>query len=337
MAKIAINGFGRIGRCVARALHQRGEKDLELVAINDLTDPVMLGHLLKYDSAHRTFDANVEVGDGTLTIGNKTIKSLAEKDPAKLPWKELGVDIVLECTGFFRTREGAGKHLEAGAKKAIVSAPGKGVDLTVVVGVNDDKYDGSKHHVLSNGSCTTNCLAPPAKVLLDSFGIKRGMLTTIHAYTNDQALLDLPHRKGNLRRARAAAVNMVPSTTGAAKAIYSIIPQLEGKFDGMAVRVPTIDVSLVDLSVETEKDCTVEDVNAAMKKAADAGPMKNVMDYSEIELVSGDYIGNPASSTVDGTLTTVLQKRMVKVFAWYDNEWGFSNRMIDLSNMVAKG
>ncbi len=337
MAKIAINGFGRIGRCVARALHQRGEKDLEIVAINDLTDPAMLAHLLKYDSAHRTFGANVEVGDGTITIGDNVIKSTAEKDPAKLPWKELGVDIVLECTGFFRTREGAGKHIEAGAKKVIVSAPAKGDDLTVVVGVNDNLYDGSKHNILSNGSCTTNCLAPPAKVLLDSFGIKRGMLTTIHAYTNDQALLDVPHRKGNLRRARAAAVNMVPSTTGAAKAIYSIIPELEGKFDGMAVRVPTIDVSLVDLSVETEKDCTVEEVNAAMKKAADEGPMKGVMDYTDIELVSGDYIGNPASSTVDGTLTTVLQNRMVKVFAWYDNEWGFSNRMIDLSNMVAKG
>lgn len=337
MAKIAINGFGRIGRCVARALHKRGDKNLEIVAINDLTDPDMLAHLLKYDSAHRTFEANVEVGDGSITIGNNTIKTTDERDPAKLPWKELGVDIVLECTGFFRDRDGAGKHIEAGAKKVIVSAPGKGMDLTVVVGVNDDKYDGSKHNIVSNGSCTTNCLAPPAKVLLDSFGIKRGMLTTIHAYTNDQALLDVPHRKGNVRRARAAAVNMVPSTTGAAKAIYAIIPELEGKFDGMAVRVPTIDVSLVDLSVETEKDCTIEEVNAAMKKAADEGPMKNVMDYTEVELVSGDYIGNPASSTVDGTLTTVLQNRMVKVFAWYDNEWGFSNRMLDLANMVAKG
>lgn len=335
--KIAINGFGRIGRCIARALFQRGDKDIEIVATNDLTDPAMLGHLLKYDSAHRTFEANVEVGDGTITIGDKKVKSLAERDPAKLPWKELGVDIVLECTGFFVDRAKAGLHIEGGAKKVIISAPAKGDDLTVVVGVNDHLYDGKKHHILSNGSCTTNCLAPPAKVLLDSFGIQRGMLTTVHSYTNDQALLDLPHRKGNVRRARAAAVNMVPSTTGAAKAIYAIIPELEGKFDGMAIRVPTIDVSLVDLTVETEKDTTVEEVNAAMKKAAEEGPMKNIMDYTEIELVSGDYIGNPASSTVDGTLTTVLQQRMVKVFAWYDNEWGFSNRMIDLAQMVAKG
>ena len=217
----------------------------------------------------------------------------------------------------------------------IISAAGKDVDQTIVVGVNDDQYEPDKHHIVSNGSCTTNCLAPPAKVLLDSFGIKRGMLTTIHAYTNDQALLDVPHRKGNVRRARAAAANMVPSTTGAAKAIYSIIPELTGKFDGMAVRVPTLDVSLVDLSVETENETTVEQVNAAMKKAADEGPMQGVMDYTEIELVSGDYIGNPASSTVDGSLTTVLQGRMVKVFAWYDNEWGFSNRMIDLSKIVS--
>jgi len=333
--KIAINGFGRIGRCVARALHQRSGEDLEIVAINDLTDSTMLAHLLKYDSVHRTFGANVDVGDGFMAIGDNKIKTLAERDPAKLPWKELGVDIVLECTGFFRTREGAGKHIEAGARKVIISAPGKDVDQTIVVGVNDDQYEPDKHHIVSNGSCTTNCLAPPAKVLLDSFGIKRGMLTTIHAYTNDQALLDVPHRKGNVRRARAAAANMVPSTTGAAKAIYSIIPELTGKFDGMAVRVPTLDVSLVDLSVETENETTVEQVNAAMKKAADEGPMQGVMDYTEIELVSGDYIGNPASSTVDGSLTTVLQGRMVKVFAWYDNEWGFSNRMIDLSKIVS--
>lgn len=334
--KIGINGFGRIGRCIARALHQRGEKGLEIVAINDLTDPKMLGHLLKYDSAHRTFGADVEVGDGTITIGKNKIKVLAERDPAKLPWKELGVDIVLECTGLFVERAKAGLHLDAGAKKVIISAPGKGDDLTVVVGVNDHLYDGSKHNILSNGSCTTNCLAPPAKVLLDSFGIKRGLLTTIHAYTNDQALLDLPHRKGDLRRARAAAVNMVPSSTGAAKAIYSIIPELEGKFDGVAIRVPTIDVSLVDLSVETEKDTSVDEVNAAMKKAATEGPMKDVFDYTELQLVSGDYIGNPASSTLDGTITQVLQKRMVKVFAWYDNEWGFSNRMIDTGRRMGE-
>ncbi len=335
--KIAINGFGRIGRCVARALHQRGDKDLEIVAINDLTDTKMLAHLLKYDSAHRTFGADVEVGDGFIAIGDKKVKTIAERDPAKLPWKELGVDIAFECTGLFVDRAKAGLHLEAGAKKVIISAPAKGDDLTVVVGVNDHKYDAGKHHLLSNGSCTTNCLAPPAKVLLDAFGIVRGMLTTVHAYTNDQALLDLPHRKGDLRRARAAAVNMVPSSTGAAKAIYAIIPELEGKFDGVAIRVPVIDVSLVDLTVETERDTSVDEVNAAMKKAASEGPMKGVLDYTEVPLVSGDFIGNPASSTVDGTLTQVLQKRMVKIFAWYDNEWGFSHRMLDLAKIVAKG
>jgi glyceraldehyde 3-phosphate dehydrogenase len=333
--RIAINGFGRIGRCVARALSKRGGEDLEIVAINDLTDTDMLAHLLQYDSVHGTFDQKVEVGDGFISIGGHKVKTTAERDPGKLPWKELEVDIALECTGLFRTREKAGLHIEAGARKVIVSAPAKGDDITIVVGCNDEKYEPDNHHILSNGSCTTNCLAPPAKVLLDNFGIKRAMLTTIHAYTNDQALLDVPHRGGNVRRARAAAANMVPSTTGAAKAIYSIFPELTGKFDGMAVRVPVVDVSMVDLTVETEKPVTRESVNAAMKKAADKGPMKNVMDYTEIELVSGDYIGNPASSTVDGSLTTVLQEQMVKVFAWYDNEWGFSNRMIDLAKIVA--
>jgi glyceraldehyde 3-phosphate dehydrogenase len=333
--KIAINGFGRIGRCIARALSQRGGEGLEIVAINDLTDSNMLAHLLKYDSVHGVFKENISVGDGYIAIGDHKIKTVAERDPAKLPWKELGVDVALECTGLFTTKDKAGLHLEAGARKVVISAPAKGDDLTVVVGCNDDKYDADKHHVISNGSCTTNCLAPPAKVLLDNFGIKRGMLTTVHSYTNDQALLDLPHRKGDLRRARAAAVNMVPSSTGAAKAIYAIFPELEGKFDGMAIRVPTVNVSLVDLTVETEKPVTVASVNAAMKKAAGEGPMKNVFDYTEVEMVSGDYIGNPASSTFDATLTTVLQDHMVKIFAWYDNEWGFSNRMIDLSKIVA--
>jgi glyceraldehyde 3-phosphate dehydrogenase len=333
--KIAINGFGRIGRCIARALSLRGGEGLEIVAINDLTDSNMLAHLLKYDSVHGVFKENVSVGDGYIAIGDHKIKTVAERDPAKLPWKELGVDVALECTGLFTTKDKAGLHLEAGARKVVISAPAKGDDLTVVVGCNDDKYDADKHHVISNGSCTTNCLAPPAKVLLDNFGIKRGMLTTVHSYTNDQALLDLPHRKGDLRRARAAAVNMVPSSTGAAKAIYAIFPELEGKFDGMAIRVPTVNVSLVDLTVETEKPVTVASVNAAMKKAAGEGPMKNVFDYTEVEMVSGDYIGNPASSTFDATLTTVLQDHMVKIFAWYDNEWGFSNRMIDLSKIVA--
>ncbi|MBM4356503.1 MAG: type I glyceraldehyde-3-phosphate dehydrogenase [Deltaproteobacteria bacterium] len=332
--KIAINGFGRIGRCVTRALFDRGITDVELVAINDLTDPKTLAHLLKYDSVHRTFAQSVKAVDGAIEVGGRAVKVIAEKDPGKLPWKELGVDVVFECTGLFTTRESAGKHLEAGAKKVIVSAPAKGDDLTIVVGCNDHLYDNAKHHVLSNGSCTTNCLAPIAKVLLDNFGIKRGMMTTVHAYTNDQALLDIPHRKGDLRRARAAAANMVPSSTGAAKAIYAIIPELAGKFEGIAVRVPTTDVSLVDLTVETERNVTVEEINAAMKKAATEGPMKDVLDYVDVELVSGDYIGNPASSSFDATMTQVLQGNLVKVFSWYDNEWGFSNRMIDLARLI---
>jgi glyceraldehyde 3-phosphate dehydrogenase len=333
--KIAINGFGRIGRCVARALYGRGGENMEIVAINDLTDSKMLAYLLRHDSVHRGFDRKVETSEGVMKIDGDSIKVLAERDPAKLPWKELGVDVVFECTGLFRTREKAGLHLEAGAKKVLLSAPGKNCDLTVVVGVNSDMYDGAKHHIVSNGSCTTNCLAPPTKVLLDSFGIKRGMLTTVHSYTNGQALLDVPNRSGNLRRSRAAAESMVPSTTGAAKAIYDIIPELTGKFSGMAVRVPTPNVSLVDLTVETEKDATVETVNAAFKQAADEGPMKDIFDYCDEELVSCDYIGNAASSTLDATLTSVLKGNLVKIFAWYDNEWGFSNRMIDLAKIVA--
>jgi glyceraldehyde 3-phosphate dehydrogenase len=334
--KIAINGFGRIGRCVARAMHKRGVKDVEIVAINDLTDSRVLAHLLKYDSVHGNFEASVEAGEGFIAVDGRKIQVSAERDPAKLPWKQLGVDVTLECTGLFTDRDKAGQHLTAGARKVLVSAPAKGDVHTVVVGVNDHTYDKAKHDVVSCGSCTTNCLAPPAKVLLDNFGVKRGMLTTVHSYTNDQALLDLPHRKGDLRRSRAAAANMVPSTTGAAKAIYAIIPELKGKFDGVAMRVPTLDVSIIDLTVETEKPTTAAEVNAAMKKAASEGPMKDVMDYTDSELVSSDFIGNPASSTVDGTLTNVLQDHMVKIFAWYDNEWGFSNRMIDLARLLAK-
>jgi glyceraldehyde 3-phosphate dehydrogenase len=332
--KIAINGFGRIGRCITRAWHARGGEGLDIVAINDLTNAGTLAHLLKYDTVHRTFAAHVESGDGFVAVGDKKLRVTAEKDPAKLPWKEMGVDVVLECTGLFTSRDAAAAHLSAGAKKVIISAPAKDEDLTVVVGVNDAKYDAGKHHVLSNGSCTTNCLAPPAKVLLDNFGIKRGMLTTVHSYTNDQNLLDLPHRKGDLRRSRAAAENMVPSSTGAAKAIYAIIPELKGKFDGMAMRVPTPNVSIIDLTVETEKATSVDEVNAAMRKAASQGPMKNVLEYTDVPLVSSDFIGNPASSVVDGTLTQVLQGSMVKLFAWYDNEWGFSNRMVDLAKLV---
>jgi glyceraldehyde 3-phosphate dehydrogenase len=334
--KIAINGFGRIGRCIARALHRRKDADLQLVGINDLTDASVLAHLLEYDSVHGRFGIAVTAKEGAISYGGREVRVTAERDPSKLPWKELGVDVVLECTGIFRKRDQAALHQQAGARKVIISAPADGDDLTIVYGVNDKAYDGDKHSIVSCGSCTTNCLAPPAKVLLDTFGIKRGMLTTIHSYTNDQALLDVPHPKGDLRRSRAAAVNMVPSTTGAAKAIYAIIPELKGKFDGVAIRVPTVDVSLVDLTVETEKPATVEAVNEAMRKAATEGPMSAVLDYTDRELVSGDFIGHPASSTVDGTLTQVLQGSMVKVFAWYDNEWGFSERMIDLAALVGR-
>jgi len=336
--KIAINGFGRIGRCVLRALHERGlDGELEVVAINDLTDPATLAHLFKYDTVHRTFTkAPVEAGDGTLTVGNRTTKVTAIKDPGELPWKELGVDIVMECTGLFTAKEKASLHVSAGAKKVLISAPAKGPDGTFVMGVNDQTYDPKKHHIVSNGSCTTNCLAPIAKVMLDNFGIVNGLMTTIHSYTNDQHLLDVPHRKGDLRRARAGAVSMIPSSTGAAKALSLVVPELAGKFDGAAMRVPTMNVSIVDLAVVTEKPVTVESIHAAMKKAADEGPMKSVLDYTEVPLVSSDYIGCPASSTFDATMTQVSGDKFAKLFAWYDNEWGFSNRMIDLAQLVVQ-
>ncbi|MBK8254287.1 MAG: type I glyceraldehyde-3-phosphate dehydrogenase [Polyangiaceae bacterium] len=335
--KIAINGFGRIGRCIVRALYERNITDLEIVAINDLTDAGTLAHLLRYDSIHREFKAQkVTHGEGYIGIGDRRIQILAQKDPAALPWKDLGVDIVFECTGLFTEKAKAEAHIKAGAKKVLISAPAKNHDLTIVMGVNDDKYDAAKHHVISNGSCTTNCLAPIAKVMLDNFGVVHGLMTTVHAYTNDQHILDLPHRKGDVRRARAAAVNMIPSSTGAAKALSEVIPELKGKFDGQAIRVPTVDVSLVDLTLHTEKPLTKAAIHEAMKKAADEGPMKNILDYTETELVSGDFIGNPASSTFDATLTQVLGDRFAKIFAWYDNEWGFSHRMIDLSLLVAK-
>ena len=334
--RIGINGFGRIGRCIVRALYERKIKDLEVVAINDLTDPGTLAHLLKYDSIHREFRAaKVSHDKESITIGDSKVKILAIKDPAELPWKSLGADIVLECTGLFTDKAKAGAHITAGAKQVILRAPAKNPDLTVVMGVNDSLYDAKKHTVLSNGSCTTNCLAPIAKVMLDNFGIVRGLMTTVHSYTNDQNLLDIPHRKGDLRRARAAAASMIPSSTGAAKALAEVIPELKGKFDGLAIRVPTVDVSLVDLTVETEKAVTKESIHAAMKKAADSGPMHNVLDYTETELVSSDYIGNPASSTFDATMTTLLGDKFAKIFAWYDNEWGFSQRMVDIALMVA--
>ena len=335
--KIAINGFGRIGRCIVRAMYERGITDLELVAINDLTDSKTLAHLLRYDSIHREFKgAAIGHTDKAVTIGGKTVQVLALKDPAELPWKALGVDVVLECTGLFTDREKAAGHLKAGAKRVLISAPAKGQDLTVVMGVNDHLYDPAKHHVISNGSCTTNCLAPIAKVMLDNFGVVRGLMTTIHSYTNDQNLLDIPHRKGDLRRARAAAVNMIPSSTGAAKALSEVIPELKGKFDGLAVRVPTMDVSLVDLTLETEKPLTKDSIHAAMKKAAESGPMHGILEYTETELVSGDYIGSHASSTFDATMTTVLGDKFAKIFSWYDNEMGFSHRMVDLSLLVAR-
>ncbi len=335
--RIAINGFGRIGRCIARAIYERGVKDLELVAVNDLTDEKTLAYLLKYDSVHRGFKGGkVGHGDKTITVDGHSIKVLAHRDPTELPWKDLGVDVVLECTGLFTERAKAAGHIAAGAKKVLISAPAKGQDLTVVMGVNDHLYDPVRHSVISNGSCTTNCLAPIAKVMLDNFGVVRGLMTTVHSYTNDQAILDVPHRKGDHRRSRAAAMSMIPSSTGAAKALAEVIPELKGKFDGLAVRVPTPDVSLVDLTLETEKPISKDLIHAAMRKAAEEGPMHGILAFTDEELVSSDYIGNAASSTFDATMTTVLGDKFAKIFAWYDNEMGFSNRMVDLALLVAK-
>jgi len=335
--KIGINGFGRIGRCVVRALYERKITDIEVVGINDLTDTKTLSHLLRYDSIHRGFTAaSVGYSEKAISIGGRDIAITAIKEPKELPWKSQGVDIVLECTGLFTDKAKAIGHVEAGAKKVIISAPAKGQDMTLVMGVNHEQYDPAKHQIVSNGSCTTNCLAPVAKVLLDNFGVDKGLMTTIHSYTNDQSLLDLPHRKGDLRRARAAAVSMIPSTTGAAKALSEVIPELKGKFDGLAIRVPTIDVSLVDLTLTTEKPVTVEAINAAMKKAAESGPLKGFLYYTDEELVSSDFIGHPGSSIFDATQTKVLGDKYAKVFSWYDNEWGFANRMIDLALLMAQ-
>ena len=331
--KIAINGFGRIGRNVFRAA--QGVKGFEIVAVNDLTDPASLAHLLKYDSVHGIFDGEVSATDSAIVVNGKSIQVCKEKDPAALPWKQLGVDIVIESTGRFTDRADAQKHIDAGAKKVIISAPAKGEDLTVVMGVNEDTYQPASHHILSNASCTTNCLAPVAKVLLEQFGITKGLMTTVHAYTNDQMILDLPHK--DLRRARAAAMSMIPTTTGAAKAVSLVLPQLKGKLDGLAVRVPTPNVSLVDLVVTTEKETTVAEVNAALKAAAN-GPLKGVLVFCEEPLVSKDFNGNPASSIVDSLTTAVIGGNMVKVMSWYDNEWGYSNRIVDLvALLIAKG
>jgi len=328
--KIAINGFGRIGRCVVRAALSRKE-DLEIVAINDLDEPKALAHLFKYDSVHGTWAGEVKATDKSIIIDGKEIAVTAEKDPSALPWKSMSADIVLECTGRFTDRAGAEKHLAAGAKKVLISAPAKGPDLTVAYGINHDQYDPSKHNIISNASCTTNCLAPLGKVLMENFGIEKGVMTTVHSYTNDQRILDLTHK--DLRRARAAALSMIPTTTGAAKAIGEVLPALKGKMHGISVRVPTPNVSLVDLSVVLSKNATAEEINDAFRKAAE-GPLKGVLQYNEELTVSIDYNGNPHSSIFDSTNTIVMGDNLVKVMAWYDNEWGFSNRMVDTAKFL---
>jgi glyceraldehyde 3-phosphate dehydrogenase len=329
--KIGVNGFGRIGRVIVRAA-QRMKADVDFVAINDLTDAKTLAHLLTYDSVHGIFPGEVEARGEHILVNGKEIKVLAIKDPAQLPWKDLGVEIVMECTGLFRDRDKAAKHLEAGAKKVIISAPAKGPDVTIVMGVNHTAYDPKKHHIISNASCTTNCLAPVAKVLLDNFGIKRGLMTTIHAYTNDQVILDFPHK--DLRRARAAALSMIPTTTGAATAVALVLPQLKGKLDGLAIRVPTPNVSLVDLVAEVEKEASVEGVNASLKKASQ-GELKGILGCSEEPLVSIDLNGNTLSSIVDAATTAVIEGKMVKVLSWYDNEMGYSARMVDMARFIS--
>ncbi|MGI6104976.1 MAG: type I glyceraldehyde-3-phosphate dehydrogenase [Raoultibacter sp.] len=329
--RVGINGFGRIGRLVFRAMAK--DPDLEIVAVNDLGDIPTMAHLLKYDSIHgRGFDS-VTVTDEGFVADGLAVKVLSEREPAKLPWGELGVDIVVESTGFFTDAEKAKAHIDAGAKKVIISAPAKNEDITIVMGVNDSEYDTTKHNVVSNASCTTNCLAPVAKVLLDNFGIKRGYMNTIHAYTNDQKILDLPH--SDLRRARAAALSMIPTTTGAARAVSLVLPELKGKLDGFATRVPTPDGSMVDLTIELEKSVSIEQINAAMKKAAE-GEMKGILAYTEDPIVSVDIVGDPHSSTFDSKLTMVMggEGNFAKVIMWYDNEWGYSNRVKDLAKIM---
>ena len=330
--KVGINGFGRIGRNVLRAAVKSGA-EFNVVAVNDLTDAETLGHLLKYDSIHGRYPGSVEVKDKAIVVDGKKIAVLSERDPAKLPWKKLGVDIVLESTGIFRSRDTAGAHLTAGAKKVVISAPGKNEDFTVVMGVNHDQYDSAKHHVISNASCTTNCLVPVVKVVRDSFGFVRGFMTTIHSYTNDQRILDLPHK--DLRRARAAALSIIPTTTGAAKATALVIPELKGKIDGVALRVPTANVSVVDLTCVVEKKTTIDEVNKAFKAAA-AGPMKGFLEATDEPLVSVDYIGNLASSTVDLPSTNVIDGTLVHVSSWYDNEMGYSARCVDFITYMAE-
>jgi glyceraldehyde 3-phosphate dehydrogenase len=329
--RVGINGFGRIGRQVLRAAKQQGVADLDFVAVNDLTDTTTLAHLFQYDSVHGKYDGEVSVDADGIVVDGDRIRILAEKDPAKLPWAELGVDIVLESTGRFTKAADANKHREAGAKKVIISAPATDEDITIVMGVNSDKYDAANHHIISNASCTTNCLVPMVKVIRDAFGFVHGSMVTIHSYTNDQSILDLPHK--DLRRARAAAVSMIPTTTGAAKATSLVIPEVKGKIDGVAVRVPTPDVSLTDLTCVVERTVTKDEVNTAFKAAAE-GALAGVLDYSEVPLVSVDYIGNPFSCTLDAKSTIVIDGTMVKVSGWYDNEWGYSSRCVDLLRFV---
>jgi glyceraldehyde 3-phosphate dehydrogenase len=329
--KVAINGFGRIGRLVARAAVQRD--DIDLVAVNDLGDPEGGALLFKYDSIHGKFAQEVSLKGNTITAGSKKLNYLSERDPLKLPWKDMGVDVVVESTGKFRSKDKASMHLQAGASKVIISSPGKNVDLTVVMGVNNESYDPQKHHILSNASCTTNCLAPVAKVLVKDFGIVRGMMTTVHSYTNDQRVLDLEH--DDIRRARAAGLSMIPTTTGAASALGEVIPELKGKLDGMSIRVPTPNVSLIDLTVELEKTAAVADINQAFRNAGDTY-LKGILRYTEEPLVSRDYNGEACSAVVDGPLTMTMGNNMVKVIAWYDNEWAYSLRVTDLAAYIAK-
>jgi glyceraldehyde 3-phosphate dehydrogenase len=329
--KVGINGFGRIGRNIMRAA--LGNKDVDFVAVNDLTNAATLAHLLKYDSILGNLSQNVVASGDGIKVDNDEFKVLSMKDPAQLPWKDLGVDVVFESTGIFTNRDGAAKHLAAGAKKVIITAPAKQPDLTVVLGVNEEKYDAAKHHIISNASCTTNCLAPLAKVIHEKFGIKKGWMTTVHSYTNDQQLLDLPHK--DLRRARAAALSMIPTTTGAATAVGEVLPELKGKLDGFAMRVPTPNVSVVDLTVIVDKKTSGEEVNAALKDAAN-GRLKGILAVSEVELVSIDFKGNPNSSIVDAAYTKVMDGDFLKVLSWYDNEWGYSNRCVDLLDYIVK-
>jgi glyceraldehyde 3-phosphate dehydrogenase len=333
MTKVAINGFGRIGRLVARAILERSDHDLELVAINDLADAKSNAMLFKRDSVHGLFPGDVSAKGDSMIVNGRRIKVTAERDPAKLPHAELGVDIALECTGFFADREGGQKHLDAGAKRVLISAPAKGADLTVVYGVNHDKLT-AEHVIVSNASCTTNCLAPVAKVLNDLVGIERGLMTTIHAYTNDQKILDQIHP--DMRRARAAAMSIIPTTTGAARAVGEVLPELKGKLDGSAVRVPTPNVSLIDLTFTPGRDTSKEEINGALKAASESGPLKGILAYTDEPLVSIDLNGDPASSTVDSLETAVLEGKLVRVVSWYDNEWGFSNRMVDTAGALAK-